>query len=80
MISVNVQARVVDENGDVAWTEVKLMPSDDPSEDYVDLRLLEFSVSQSDVVMLDPVELRRALDVVAGERAKFEMEGEKVRA
>lgn len=71
MLNVKVEARVVDQNGDLTWTHIVLAPSEDPDQDYVDVRLEDFAVRTQDTIMLDPAELRRALDIIAGERARF---------
>jgi hypothetical protein len=71
MLSVMLDVEIVDENGDTTWAQMKLAPIDDPERDYIDVSL-PYAPSESDNVMCDPTELRRALDVLARERGIVE--------
>lgn len=72
MITFNVQVKVVDENGDTLWTELKIMPSDDPNEDWLDMTLADDAVlpANGNLMVDDPVELIRALNLAVAERKR----------
>lgn len=73
MVSFNVPAKIVDQEGDVLWTEIKIQPSDDPTEDWLDFSLPDDVVLASGCNLMfgDPDELVHALNLAVAERKAF---------
>lgn len=73
MVSFNVPAKIVDGNGENIWTQITIQPSDDPTDDWLDISLPHDAVLGADCNLMfdDPDELLHALNLAVAERKAF---------